>query len=68
MTTTQTTSLIGQRGQLIAERDKLQITVTIQDARSCYGRTEVLVSPKDGSGKAWVSIDRVSLAQSPSGP
>lgn len=54
-------SLIGQRGQISTERDKLQITVEIHDARSCYGRTEVLVSPENGSGQAWINIERVQL-------
>lgn len=54
-------SLLGQRGQINTERDQLQITVTIQDARSCYGRTEVLVSPEGGNGSAWINIERVQL-------
>lgn len=53
--------LVGQRGQISTERDQLQITVEIKDARSCYGRTEVLVSPEGGSGQAWVSPERVQL-------
>lgn len=64
--------LVGQRGQISTERGQLQIAVKIQDARSCYGRTEVLVRPfagaglangdtEGGSGQAWVSLERVLL-------
>ena len=35
----------------------LKIEVRIVDARSNFGRIDVLVTPKSGSGEAWVQLD-----------
>lgn len=61
MTATSITKLVGQHGLISTERNQLWIEVTIQDARSSYGRQEVLVKPETGSGVAWINLKRVSL-------
>jgi hypothetical protein len=68
MTTKTQKQLLGQRGRISTERNQLWIEVTIQDARSSYGRQEVLVKPESGSGKAWVCIRRVNLYGGPAIP
>ena len=35
--------------------------VTILDGRAAYGRLDVLVTPLDGEGEAWVSAERVRV-------
>ena len=61
MTTTQTNLLLGQRGQIFVERNKLAIEVQIVDARSSYGRQEVMIQPTSGLGRTWVQLERVNL-------
>lgn len=38
--------------------EKLNIEVNVNDARSHFGRTEVLVNPVSGSGEQWIDIKR----------
>lgn len=57
-------SYIGQRATLpVPMRDgsELRVAVKIMDARDSFGRIDVLVSPENGSGEAWVSADRVKV-------
>jgi hypothetical protein len=61
MTTTTQQSLLNKAGMLSVERNQLSISVIIRDARSSYGRNEVLVVPEHGSGEAWVTLDRIEL-------
>ena len=42
-------------------KDELTIPVRILDTREAYGRTNVLVEPVGGQGRAWVSGDRVKV-------
>jgi hypothetical protein len=37
------------------------VTVKVVDARSQFGRTDYLISPVNGSGEMWVSVDSVIL-------
>lgn len=39
----------------------LEVRVRILDARETFGRIDLLVSPVEGSGQAWVSADRVKV-------
>jgi hypothetical protein len=48
-------------GLMLVERNKMAIEVRIVDARSSYGRQEVLVRPTNGSGTAWVDAKRIEL-------
>ena len=50
---------IGGFGLLSIE--KLSIPVRIEDGRNVWGRTDLLVTPVDGTGTQWVSLDRVDL-------
>ena len=40
---------------------KLEVPVRITNAREAWGRIDVLVTPVDGSGEAWVSAERVRV-------
>ena len=55
---------VGQLGMLTVDGG-LAVTVTIADVRSVYGRVQVQVTPRQGSGYAWVNLDRVRLATDP---
>jgi hypothetical protein len=50
---------IGKEGRL--NLDGFIVNITIKDARSNYGRTEVLVSPLAGSGERWVYLAKITL-------
>jgi len=39
--------------------DKLTVAVRVLDARKVFGRIDVLVTPKEGRGEQWISMDRV---------
>jgi hypothetical protein len=54
-------ALIGQTAELRCESGALSVAVIIDDAKSAYGRTRVLVRPISGSGELWADLDRVKL-------
>lgn len=41
--------------------DKLTVAVKILDSRKVYGRIDVLVTPKHGSGEQWIDLARVKV-------
>lgn len=53
-------AMVGKEATLTTG-EGLKIAVRVLDARQSYGRTEVLVEPVTGSGKAWVTSKRVRL-------
>jgi hypothetical protein len=53
--------LLGAKGY--ARMESLSIAVVIQDAREAYGRTDVLITPQQGTGTQWVSLERVELEE-----
>jgi hypothetical protein len=61
--------LVGQTGDLIMSSvrkdDDLRVKVRIEDARVSYGRLDLLVSPIQGTGRMWVSGERVILTDDP---
>ena len=52
VTVKQVASLIGQNGEYTI--DGLTIPVNITDVRVVYGRLQVQLTPKEGTGKKWV--------------
>ena len=44
---------------LLQTAEGLRVRVKVEDAKTVYGQDRLLVSPVDGSGQAWVSVDRV---------
>jgi len=52
-------ALLGRAGLLKTEA--LGVPVTILDARTSWGSTQVLVQPVNGTGSAWVALNRVNL-------
>ena len=53
--------VVGKLGALRAEHGLL-FGVRVEDVRVAYGRRDLLVSPLSGAGSAWVSADRVQIA------
>ena len=51
--------LIGKYGRFSTEG--MIFRVNILDARSSFGRTDLEITPADGSGSKWVSMERVSI-------
>lgn len=43
------------------QRNKMAFTVAIVDVRNVYGRYDALITPVDGSGEAWVSLDALNV-------
>lgn len=39
--------------------DKLSVLVRVVDSRKVFGRIDVLVTPVNGYGEQWISMDRV---------
>ncbi len=70
MTSLERDNLVGKRGWLDVPKPYKStgplfvIGVRILDARSAYGRIDVLVEPESGEGQAWVSADRVKVRPS----
>lgn len=60
-------ALIGRTGTLHTLTEDLQVTVTVKDVRKVWDRVDVLVTPEAGSGDAWVSLARVSIAPETAG-
>lgn len=52
-------SLVGKTGKL--KVDSFLIPVLISDIRKVWQRIDVLVSPVNGSGEQWVSLERVAM-------
>lgn len=56
--------LIGKTGMMrLPEFDGITFPVEIQDARSSFGRIDVMVMPIGGKGMVWVSLDRITLPE-----
>lgn len=55
-------ALIGKHGSLRIIACDLHVNVRIEDIRTTFGRVDYCVTPDSGSGSAWVTADRVTLA------
>lgn len=42
--------------------ERLSVRCRVMDARSVWGRVDLLVTPEAGDGSQWVSADRCTLA------
>jgi hypothetical protein len=59
MTARELLALIDRTAMIRVEA--FEIEVTVLDARTRFGATDVLVKPVQGSGEKWVMLDRVAL-------
>lgn len=59
MTGAELSRLIGRRAMW--RRNGVAVPVVIRDARSNYGRVDVLVEPLRGAGRTWVELRRVEV-------
>lgn len=60
-TAEQLSEFIGKDGTI--ELGGLAVAVEIHDARHRFGHVDVKVTPKAGTGTAWVEHNRVALAE-----
>lgn len=65
MTAKEMAALIGRKGyaRLAASGagNVLRVDVEVIDAKQAFGRQDVLVTPVAGAGKAWMSLENVTL-------
>lgn len=61
MTTQELARLQQGKATLTTYTEALEVAVKILDSRQAYGRLDLLVTPTQGSGEAWVSADRVKV-------
>lgn len=59
MTILEMAALIGSKGLLSMEGMKVRII--INNVKKSYGNINVLVTPVDGYGEKWVSLDRITV-------
>lgn len=56
---------IGREGRALLRAsnrgDALRVDVRVLDAKTAFGRIDLLVEPLAGAGKAWMSADAVTL-------
>lgn len=60
-TATQMSELIGRTATYAVPKVAIIVNVQITDARMSYGQEQVLITPLDGSGHAWVMRSSVTL-------
>ncbi len=60
-TTKQLDPLHGRQALLAV--DSLRVLVNVLDSRQVFARVDCLVSPVNGQGEQWVSVDRLSQPQ-----
>jgi len=51
----------GELGSLTLEKGSLTVRVQVIDLRVAFGRFDMLVTPIDGTGEAWVDSGRVQF-------
>ena len=49
--------------QALLSVDSLRVLVNVLDTRQVFARVDCLVSPVNGAGQQWVSVDRLSQPQ-----
>jgi hypothetical protein len=55
--------LVGRWGLYDPAGNGLVFGVTVIDAREHYGKTQILIQPKHGTGSAWVNLASVALSK-----
>ena len=61
-TASQMAELIGRTAAYVVPTAfEITVNVRITDVRTVYGREQVLITPLDGSGEAWVLRSSVTL-------
>lgn len=49
----------------VVDVNGMKVSVTVTDARVCYGRFDLCVEPKQGRGFRWIDYRNVELSDSP---
>ncbi len=57
MTMIELRSKIGSA--VIVNLEGLRVMVDVKDVREAYGRQDIRITPVNGAGTKWVSIDRI---------
>ena len=68
MTNAETNKLIGKEGIMVIEKAGLRspglaINVIITDVRQSFGRTDILITPKEGTGEKWTNLNKITLRE-----
>ncbi len=62
MTAVELASYVGRTGGwTIPTGDAFKVRVRVVNAREIFGRVELRVSPLEGSGEAWTTVQNVEL-------
>ena len=64
MTLRELTAPIGQLAEWAVPAYQVRVPVRVIDARLAYGRPTYQIEPVGGSGRAWVSLDRLTNMRS----
>jgi hypothetical protein len=62
-TAAQLAAYIGKRGTLVTAAERLTVEVVVEDARLCFGRTDLYCVTDGVSEGAWIDRSRVILPQ-----
>jgi hypothetical protein len=49
----------------VVDVNGMKVSVTVTDARVCYGRFDLCVEPKEGNGFRWIDYKNVELSNEP---
>lgn len=53
------------RASDLVRADGVRVRVEVEDERTNFGRTDVLIRPVEGDGEAWVRADKVEVDGDP---
>lgn len=60
--------LIGKEGVMVIDKPTrktpgLSINVIIKNVRLSFGRTDILIIPKEGTGEKWTNLNKITLRE-----
>jgi hypothetical protein len=61
MTNTDFSKIVGRRARI--KVGAMLVLVKVVDARSAYGRDDVLITPQAGEGRQWVRLTSIELME-----
>lgn len=60
-TFTELAAYLGKEGLYHFDHSGFGVSVRIRDVKESWGRIQVRIYPKDGTGDKWVALDSVTL-------
>jgi hypothetical protein len=61
MTNTDFSKIVGRNARI--KVGNMLVNVRVVDARSAYGRDDVLITPVNGEGRQWVRLTSIELME-----